>query len=74
MTAAAAGMQANVQAGAEIVAEAFVMPIATRYPVIPDEMYFAAALSPGDRLVERAVNTTGGALVVRAVTQLSYQG
>jgi len=72
--AAATGVTTNIQAGAEIVAEAFTSPILTRYPIIPDEMYFAAALSPGDRIVERMQNTTGAAIVVRAVTQLSYQG
>lgn len=74
LTQSATGLVANVQAGAEIVAEAFNVPIATRYPIIPDEMYFAAALSPGDRIVERVQNTTAGALTIRAVTQLSYQG
>jgi hypothetical protein len=63
-----------VQAGNEIVAEAFELPILARYPIIPDEMYFASALAPGDRIVERVQNTTAGALTVRAVTQLSYQG
>lgn len=74
LTQSAIGLVGNVQAGNEIVAEAFVLPIATIYPVIPDQMYFASALSIGDRLVERVQNTTAGALIVRAVTQLSYQG
>jgi len=74
MTQAATGCIANVQAGADVVAEAFAIPIATRYPIIPDEMYMASSLSPGDRIVERVQNTTGGNLVVRAVTQLSFQG
>jgi len=74
MTQSATGLVANIQAGNEIVAEAFNLPIATRYPIIPDEMYFAASLSPGDRIVERVQNTTAGALTVRAATQLSYQG
>lgn len=74
VAAAATGVVANLQAGNEIVAEAFTCPILTRYPIIPDEMYFASALSPGDRIVERFQNTTAGAIVVRAVTQLSYQG
>lgn len=74
LAGSATGLVANVQAGAEIVAEAFNCPILTRYPIIPDEMYFAAALNPGDRIVERVQNTSGGALTARAVTQLSYQG
>lgn len=74
MTQSATGLVGNVQAGADVVAEAFNLPIATRYPIIPDEMYMAAGLSPGDRIVERVQNTTAGALTVRAVTQLSFQG
>lgn len=74
LSQSATGCVANVQAGNEIVAEAFNIPILTRYPIIPDEMYMAASLAPGDRIVERVQNTTAGALTVRAVTQLSYQG
>lgn len=70
----ATGCVGNIQAGAEIVAEAFPLPILTRYPIIPDEMYFAAGLAQGDRLVERVQNTTAGALTVRSVSQFSFQG
>lgn len=68
------GLVCNIQAGADVVAEAFAMPILTRYPVLPDEMYFAAALAGGDRLVFRVQNTTGGSIDARAVIQLSYNG
>jgi len=74
MGGSATGLVANIQAGNEIVAEAFNVPILTRYPILPDEFYFASSLAPGDRIVERVQNTTAGALTVRAVTQLSYQG
>jgi hypothetical protein len=74
MGQSATGLIGNIQAGADVVAEAFPLPILTRYPIIPDEMYFASSLAQGDRLVERVQNTTAGALTVRAVTQFSFQG
>lgn len=70
----ATGLVTNIQAGADVVAEAFACPILTRYPILPDEMYFAAALNGGDRIVFRTQNTTGGNLTARAVIQLSYNG
>lgn len=74
VAAAATGVVVNIQAGADVVAEAFTCPILTRYPILPDEMYFAAALSGGDRIVFRAQNTTGAGIVTRGVIQLSYNG
>lgn len=74
VSAAATGIVTNIQAGADVVAEAFATPILTRYPILPDEMYFAAQLQGGDRIVFRMQNTTAGNLVARAVIQLSYTG
>lgn len=68
---AATGMFATLQAGADVIAEEFSMPILTRYPIVPDEFYFTDVMEPGDRLVIRVRNPTGGALVARAVVQLS---
>lgn len=67
----ATGMFATLQAGADIIAEEFSPPILTRYPIIPDEMYFTDAMEQGDRLVIRVRNPTGGALTARAVVQTS---
>lgn len=61
----------TLQAGADIIAEEFMGPIATRYPIIPDEMYFTDIMEPGDRLVARYRNPTGGTLTVRGVVQTS---
>ena len=70
----ATGLIENIQSGPNIVAEAFACPILARYPIIPDEMYFTETLAPGDRIVFRVQNTTGGALTHRLVAQFSYQG
>lgn len=61
----------TLQGGADTIAEEFSVPIATRYPIIPDEMYFTDVLEALDRLVARYRNPTGGALVARGVVQLS---
>ena len=67
----ATGMFATIQAGADIIAEEFSLPILTRYPLIPDEFYFTDIMEPGDRLVIRVRNPTAGALTARAVVQTS---
>lgn len=66
----ATGGFATIQSGGDVVAEEFPPPILTRYPIIPDEMYFNDVMSVGDRLVLRFRNPTGGALTVRAVAQI----
>jgi hypothetical protein len=71
---AATGMFDTLQAGADIIAEEFAPPILTRYPIIPDEMYFTDVVEQGDRIVVRVRNPTAGALVHRTVVQLSAGG
>jgi hypothetical protein len=66
----ATGGFATIQSGGDIVAEEFSPAILTRFPIIPDEMYYNDVMSPGDRLVLRYRNPTGGALTVRAIAQL----
>jgi len=70
----ATGGFATIQAGSDIVAEEFSAPILTTYPIIPDNMYFTDVMQPGDRLVLRYRNPTGGALTVRAVVQMTPTG
>ena len=71
LTQSATGMFATIQSGADIVVEEFSPAIATRYPIIPDEMYYADVGAAGDRLVIRVRNPTGGALTARAVVQIT---
>lgn len=71
---AATGCFATLQSGGDIVAEEFSPAILTRYPIIPDEMYYNDVMSTGDRLVLRVRNPTGGALVVRAIAQIQPIG
>lgn len=67
----ATGCFSTLQAGADIIAEEFSPPILTRYPLIPDEMYFTDVMENGDRLVARVRNPTGAAIVNRLVVQMS---
>jgi len=53
-----------------VIAEEFAPAIKTTYPIIPDEMYYTDVMEPGDRLVIRYRNPTGGALTVRGVVQI----
>lgn len=71
ITQAATGMFAQAQAGADIIVEEFSPPVLTRYPIIPDEMYFTDVMENGDRLVIRVRNPTGGAIIARAAIQMS---
>jgi hypothetical protein len=67
----ATGGFATLQAGPQIIAEEFAVPILTRFPIIPDEFYFSAGLAVGDRLVTRYRNPTAGALVLRGVANIT---
>jgi len=74
LTQAATGLFATIQAGADIIAEEFEPPILTRYPIIPDEMYFTDVVEAGDRLSVAVRNSTAGGIIARAVVQLSAGG
>lgn len=67
----ATGGFATINAGADVIAEEFAPPIATVYPIIPDDMYFSDVVAAGDRLVVRYRNPTAGALTVRVVAQVT---
>lgn len=67
----ATGGFARIQTGADTVVEEFSPPILTRYPIVPDEMYFTDVMELGDRLVIPFRNPTAGSLTFRAVIQIS---
>ncbi|HSE02485.1 MAG TPA: hypothetical protein VLB72_17320 [Burkholderiales bacterium] len=71
VTAAATGTFVTFNSGADVVAEEFEPAILTRYPIIPDEMYFSDVAAAGDRLVIRVRNTTGAAIIVRVICQVT---
>jgi len=69
-TAAATGCFVTFSSGADVVVEECPSPIATRFPIIPDEFYASDVAAPGDRYVLRVRNSTGAGIVVRAVLQV----
>ena len=69
---AATGCFVTIQAGGTVVAEEFSPPIeATAFPQTNEDFYFNTGAVNGDRLVVRVRNSTGGAIVVRIVVQVT---
>jgi len=71
LSGSATGLVANIQSGADIVLEESPLLVKTTMPTIPDDMYYNDVGVQGDRLVIRVRNTTGGALTVRAIVQVT---
>lgn len=69
--ASATGGFITIQAGPTLILEESPPTVKTSMPVIPDDFLYQAAVVPGDRLVLRFRNPTGGALTLRAVAQVS---
>lgn len=67
----ATGLFDTVQSGSDVVCEEFEPAILTRYPIIPDEMYFTDVMATGDRLAINVRNSTAGALTHRTIAQFS---
>lgn len=74
VTAAATGSFFQLSAGADIICEDSAPPVLTRYPIIPDEMYFTDVVEVGDRLKLSVRNPTAGAIIHRSAVQLSGGG
>lgn len=83
------GVFCTIQGGSDIIAEEFPVPVSgiaannpsgaamtttSQFPVVPDSMYFTDVLNPGDRLVMRLRNPTGGAVTVAFIVQISPTG
>lgn len=69
--ASATGGFITIQAGPTLILEESPPTVKTSMPTVPDDFLYQAAVVPGDRLVLRFRNPTGGALTLRAVAQLS---
>jgi len=72
ITAAATGTFVTVQAGGEVVMEESQPIVRTAMPVIPDDFALNFAIAAGRRLIVAARNPTGGAVIHRAIAQLTY--
>lgn len=71
LSGSATGLVVAIQSGSDIVLEEAPILVKTTMPTIPDDMYYNDAGVAGDRLVIRVRNTTGGALTIRAVVQIT---
>lgn len=69
--ASATGGFITLQAGPTIILEESPPTVKTSMPTVPDDFLYVAAVTPGDRLVLRARNPTGGSLTFRAVAQIT---
>lgn len=69
--ASATGGFITIQAGPTIVLEESPPTVKTSMPTVPDDFLYQAAAAPGDRLVVRCRNPTGGALTFRTVAQIT---
>ena len=67
----ATGAFITIQAGPTIVLEESPPSVKTTMPTIPDDFLYTAACAPGDRLVVRVRNPTGGPLTSRTVVQIT---
>jgi hypothetical protein len=71
VTAAATGTFVSIFSGSDIILEESAPNVLTRYPVIPDEMYFNDVATLADRLVVSVRNPTGGAVIHRVLVQIT---
>ena len=71
ITAAATGVFVFISSGADLILEESPAYIKTQFPIIPDEMFYNDVQEAGDRLVIRARNSTGAAIVTRAIVLAS---
>jgi hypothetical protein len=69
--ASATGSFITVQLGPTILLEESPPAVNTVMPKIPDDFTFTGAAAPGDRLVLRVRNPTGGAITIRAIAQIT---
>lgn len=72
ITAAATGTFVTVQAGGEVVLEESAPIVKTTMPVVPDDFVLNFGAIQGRRLIVAVRNPTGGAVIHRAIAQITY--
>ena len=71
IVASATGAFITIQCGPTILLEESPPTVKTTMPTVPDDFLYQAAGAPGDRLVVRFRNPTGGSVTARAVVQIT---
>jgi hypothetical protein len=64
LVGAAAGLVADVSTGQDLVAEAYLISSANRFPIMPDDFLIQDVVRQGERIKMRVRNTTAAAIVV----------
>lgn len=67
----ATGLFITIQTGSDIVLEESPPAISGDFPSTDSEMYYADVAVPGDRIVIRARNSTGGDINLRTLVQVT---
>lgn len=71
IVASATGAFVTITSGSDVIAEEFPPAVLTTMPVIPDQFYYSDYAAPGDRLVVKARNPTGGSITFRGIVQIT---
>lgn len=69
-TASATGCFISITSGSDVILEESPPVVKATPPVIPDEMYYNDFAAPGDRLVLRLRNPTGGPVTFRGIANV----
>lgn len=71
VTASVTGGFIGITVGSDLVLEDTPPFVTALYPLVPDQMYYNDVANPGDRIVIRARNPSGGAIVFNWLVQIS---
>lgn len=69
--AASAGVIGDVSTGADVVAEAYAVSGANRYPILPDDFVIFDVCQSGERIKVRLRNTTASAISCTVAMRLA---
>lgn len=72
ITAAATGTFVTVQSGGEVILEESAPIVKTVMPTVPDDFVLNFAAVQGRRLIVAVRNPTAGAVIHRAIAQITY--
>lgn len=71
VTAAATGTFVTINSGSDVVLEESAPVVRTAFPIIPDDIYYTDVATVGDRIIIAVRNPTGGAVIHRALVQIT---
>jgi len=69
LVAAATGLIVDVLIGSRTIVMSMLPSIANRIPIYPDDYTLRTGIMPGERIIIRVRNTTGGAVVINVAVK-----